>query len=125
MIRGLPGHLTSVTPHPPVARTATGDSASVDLKDYIGEVLVYLNVGTVAGTDTPTLTVALHDSANDSAFAALSPAVAFTAKTATGQQAISLDTRQCRRYLRAAYTISGTNPSFTFSVCVHGRKQAQ
>lgn len=78
-----------------------------------------LHIDTISGTSTPTITAKVADSADNVTFADLSGG-GFAAKTAIGSEQIA-GTGTVARYARAAYTISGTNPSFT-GVMVLARK---
>jgi hypothetical protein len=72
-----------------------------------------LQVTAVSGTASPTLTVKIQDSADNATFADM---VTFTAVVnTTGSQRLALPTI-VRRYVRTIWTITGTNPSFTFHV---------
>jgi hypothetical protein len=107
---------------PPAAKTATFNSAnSLDLKEYIGNVLITQDIGTTTGT-TPTLDGKIQDSADNSSFADVS-GYAFTQATAAGIANLNVDTRKVRRYIRYVGTIGGTTPSFTMSVTAYGQKQ--
>ena len=101
--------------HPTAARTATGQTSGIDLKDYDGDVVFLLD--SAAGTGTsPTLDVTIEDSADNSSFAAITDA-AFTQVTGTASaQKLVVNKDSARRYVRVKYTIGGTTPSFTFSV---------
>jgi len=101
--------------HPTAARTATGQTSGIDLKDYDGDVVFLLD--SAAGTGTsPTLDVTIEDSADDSSFAAVTDA-AFTQVTGTASaQKLVVNKDSARRYVRVKYTVGGTTPSFTFSV---------
>jgi len=101
--------------HPTAARSATGQTSGIDLKDYDGDVVFLLD--SAAGTGTsPTLDVTIEDSADDSSFAAITDA-AFTQVTGTASaQKLVVNKDSARRYVRVKYTIGGTTPSFTFSV---------
>ena len=101
--------------HPTAARTATGQTSGIDLKDYDGDVVFLLD--SAAGTGTsPTLDVTIEDSADNSSFAAITDA-AFTQVTTTASaQKLVVNKDSARRYVRVKYTIGGTTPSFTFSV---------
>lgn len=98
--------------NPLSAKTATGTGTQVDgTASTLGGASAYLHVTAKAGTDTPTLTVKVQHSADASTWADL---ITFSAVTAAnGYQRLSA-TGTVNRYLRAAWTISGTNPSFTF-----------
>jgi hypothetical protein len=116
-------NLTTITSHSGIAaRTATVTATGLDAKDYIGNLLIFQNVGTVSGT-TPTLDGKIQDSADNSSWADVSGAT-FTQVTASDSyQQINVDTRKARRYIRYVGTIAGTTPSFTMGVLIQGQKQ--
>lgn len=94
--------------------TATGTSAGVELDDK-GVVRLALVISAVSGT-TPSLTVAIqtsYDNGVTDAWRQVSSST-FPAQTATGTVRQSFG--GCDRFVRASYTISGTTPSFTFSI---------
>ncbi|MGA2332308.1 MAG: hypothetical protein ABSG75_11165 [Syntrophales bacterium] len=103
-------------------RTATGNGSGVDTLGYEGKLKITLDIGTVTGT-TPTLDVKIQDSADNSTFADLSPAVAFAQQNAAGINHLGLDIRTVRRYVRAVATLGGTSPNFNFAVLAYGQKQ--
>jgi hypothetical protein len=98
-----------VTLHASQARTSTGSGAAVFTKDA-GVVRLLLDVTAASGT-TPSMTVTLEQSRDGSTWRTVS---SFAAKTTTGQEALSAGGLD--RYIRVSWTISGTTPSFTFSV---------
>ena len=110
--------------HPTAARTATGQTSGIDLKDYDGDVVFFLD-SAAGGGSSPTLDVTVEDSADNSSFAAVSSgAVAFTQVTGTASaQAVSVNKDDARRYARIKYTIGGSSPTFTFSVNAIGLKK--
>jgi len=107
--------ISLIAGHPTAARTATGQTSGIDLKDYDGDVVFLLD--SAAGTGTsPTLDVTIEDSADNSSFAAITDA-AFTQVTGTASaQKLVVNKDSARRYVRVKYTLGGTTPSFTFSV---------
>ena len=110
---------------PVAAVTADGNGTGVDLIEYSGEIAIVADVSApVAGTD-PTLDLIVEDSADNSSFAALSPAVAFTQVTDTASvQKISLNKDEVRRYLRIRKDIGGTDsPQYLVSVKGYGLKR--
>ena len=115
--------LTLIAGHPTAARTATGQTAGIDLRVYDGDVVFVLDSAAGAGT-SPTLDVTIEDSADNSSFSALSGA-AFTQVTGTAAaQAVSVNKDDARRYVRIKYTIGGSSgQSFTFSVNGFGLKK--
>jgi hypothetical protein len=96
------------------AATATANDASVDNAASSSNGGVgHLHVTAASGT-TPTITVKIQHSANNSTWADL---VTFTqASAATGERIVVAAGTTVNRYLRAIYTIGGTDPSFTFTV---------
>ena len=119
------GKLNLIAGHPTAARTATGQTAGIDLRVYDGDVVFVLDSAAGAGT-SPTLDVTIEDSADNSSFAAISSgAVAFTQVTGTAAaQAVSVNKDDASRYVRIKYTIGGSSgQSFTFSVNAFGLKK--
>ena len=109
--------------HPTAARTATGQGSAVDIRDVEGDLAVTLDSAAGTGT-TPTLDVKLQDSDDGSTgWADVSGATFTQVAGVAAQQKITVDTNAMKRYVRAAYTIGGTTPSFTFSVNGLGRKK--
>lgn len=110
----------------PVSATATGNGTGFDLRTLgpgIGLALIHQSIGVVGGT-SPTYTGSIEDSADNSTFAALSPAQAFTQVTAsTNRQSMALDLRQVRRYIRHVQTVGGTSPTFLVSVVIVAQKE--
>ena len=73
-------------------------------------------MGAVSGT-TPTLDGKIQDSADGATFADVTGLTYTEVTVSTNAQAIQVDTRAVRRYVRYVGTIAGTTPSF--AVCVH------
>ena len=110
---------------PNAAVTADGNGTGVDLITLTGEIAIVCDVpAPVAGTN-PTLDLIVEDSADNSSFAALSPATAFTQVAAEASvQKISLNKDAVRRYLRIRKDIGGTdNPQYLVSVKAYGVKR--
>lgn len=109
--------------HPTAARTATGQGSSVDVRDVEGDLAIVLDSAAGTGT-TPTLDAKLQDSDDGSTgWADVSGATFTQVVGAAAQQKIVVDANAAKRYVRVAYTIGGTTPSFTFSVNALGRKK--
>lgn len=105
----------------PLAKTATFTAAAdIDLKDYVGTVMIVQDIGTVSGT-SPTLDGKMQTSTDDSTYADVTGAT-FTQATATEIASIQVDVRSVNRYLRYVGTIGGTSPSFIVGVTVIGQK---
>ena len=95
--------------------TATGNSTSTDngAGTTNGGGAIAIVTG-VSGTSTPTATIKIQHSTNDSTFVDL---VTFTNFTAVGSQVSEIASgTTINRYLRVNYTITGTNPSFNVIV---------
>lgn len=90
------------------ARTATGNGAVVEVGDK-GTARVLLDVTARSGT-TPTLDVVIQTSHDGTTWRT---AHTFTQVTAVGQQRVSVP---IDRFVRAAWTVGGTTPNFTFSI---------
>lgn len=98
----------------PAAVTATANGTGVDTQGY-DDAVVLLEVGAVTGT-TPSMTVKIQESDDNSTFADVTGAT-FTAVTAANNSQILRLTElnvTRKRYVRAVATISGTTPNFTF-----------
>jgi hypothetical protein len=107
--------LALIAGHPTAARTSTGQTSGIDLKNYDGDVVFLLD--SAAGTGTsPTLDVTIEDSADNSSFAAITGAAFTQVVDAASAQKLVVNKDSARRYVRVKYTITGTTPSFTFSV---------
>lgn len=100
-----------ITPVASAARTTSGNSGTLDAKDY-NSVDLFLDVTAASGT-TPSLAVTIEHSADGTTWVA-APGTAFGAKTAVSSERQSYDVQ--KRYWRVVWTITGTTPSFTFSV---------
>jgi len=97
--------------HPLAARTATGNGTSRDNTTATTAGGVgYLQVTTVSGT-TPSLTAVIQHSVDALTWVDL---ITFTAVTASNNAQRIAVTGTVNRHIRAAWTISGTGPSFTF-----------
>lgn len=102
---------------PSAAQTASGNQATPLDVSQMSELAVFLVVGAASGT-SPSLTVTIQDSPDGTNWAdAYSfPAVASAPSVLrAGWQDLKMS---LGRYLRAKWQISGTSPSFTFSVHV-------
>lgn len=97
------------TLHASAARTATGSGTGVELGDS-GALILTLDVTDASGT-TPSMTVSVETSEDNSTWRTLG---SFTAKTAAGAERKSFP--GVDQYARATWTITGTTPSFTFTV---------
>lgn len=98
--------------HPLQAETATNNGTAIDngASSSNGGV-ANLHVTAESGT-TPSITVKVQHSADNTTWADL---ITFNAATAIGGQNLPV-TGTVNRYVRAYWTISGTTPSFTFAL---------
>ena len=101
-----------ITLQPLGAVTATGSGSACDVSQYT-QALVTLDVTAVSGT-TPTMTVKIQTSDDGGTTWYDLPNASFTQATGATTQAIQIT--NFGDMLRAAYTVGGTTPSFTFSV---------
>lgn len=103
----------------PLAAEGTSNAGSASLDNAAASTAggsASLQVQTVSGT-TPSLTVKLQHSTDNSTWADVSGG-AFAATNTVDGQFIEF-TGTINRYLRIVSTISGTTPSFTYNVTVH------
>lgn len=105
---------------PSAARTASGSAESGDDWGEIDRVRAQLDVTAASGT-TPNLTVFVESTLDGTNWDVL-PGGTFAAKTAAGREVINLTSPVIARRLRVRWVITGTTPSFTFSVRLQGEK---
>lgn len=96
------------------ARTSNGTGSALQVEEFI-EGRVFLDVTAVSGT-TPSLTVRIEDSWDGSTWWNHTN---FSAVSAATQKAVSLTT--FGKYIRCKWNMTGTSPSFTFSVVFQGK----
>lgn len=98
------------------ARTATGSGTGIQLGAVLASQRLYANlhVFSVAGTSSPTLTVKVQSSP-DNTFASPTDQIAFTGATAINGQASSVLGAVTDQWWRVVWSITGTNPSFLFA----------
>lgn len=99
------------------ARTSTGVGTGQQIGAVSAAQRMYCNlhVFSIAGTSTPTITVKLQSSV-DNTFASPTDRIIFTASTALDSQHSSVLGAITDTWWRAVWTISGTTPSFLFNV---------
>lgn len=96
------------------AQTATGNGTSQDNSASTANgAVAHLHITAVSGT-TPSMTVIVQHSTNNSTWSTLG---SFSAATAVGSQTLQIS-GTVNRYVRASFTISGTTPSFTTLVAL-------
>ena len=98
------------------ARTTTGTSSGVNSPGGQDECSVLVAVTAVSGT-SPSATFTVEWSNDGTAWAKADPEDAFTAITAAANRVKTFKIRG--EYLRLAWAITGTTPSFTFSADVN------
>src|SRR5262245_1760890 len=101
---------------PSVARTAGGQGEGTSAAAGFREGNVLLDITAVSGA-APSLTVTVETSADGSNWFTHT---AFTAKTAAGRDILKLG--NLGSFARVSYAISGTTPSFSFSVVLDLKK---
>jgi hypothetical protein len=99
------------------ARTATGNGTGVQVGAVTAAQRMYANlhVLSISGTATPTITVKVQSSV-DNTFASPTDRIVFTAATTLQGQSGSVLGAVTDQWWRAVWTISGTSPSFLFAV---------
>lgn len=98
------------------AKTTSGQTGTLNV-GLLDQLNLLANVTAVSGT-TPSLTLSVEWSHNNgTTWFKADPADAFTAITATGAVAKRFTTKAL--WFRVVWTISGTTPSFTFTVDTH------
>ena len=107
---------------PADSRTATGNGAGFDVKDYVDQGKFILD--TEGGTGTaPTLDVKLQESDDNVTFSDI-PGEAFSlVTTAASTQTKHVAMDMLKQYIRAVATIGGTSPAFVCAVSMVARKQ--
>lgn len=104
-------------PTHPVAKTASFNSGSVDLQLF-KRALFVIDIGAVTGT-SPTLDGKLQESTDNSTFTDLAGTNVTLTQITTGNKLVTMEVRAdqvTKRYVRMAFTIGGTSPSFTMAV---------
>ncbi|MCX4752897.1 hypothetical protein [Kitasatospora purpeofusca] len=99
----------------PAARTASASSGPIAAAGQATTVLLGVHCTAASGT-TPTLDVALEESADGASWTAVTGSAAAQLTAAGNRVAFAAVTKN---YVRVAATIGGTTPSFTFSAAVH------
>ena len=106
--------------------TSTQLSASLDLTDYVGNVIVILHSEEGTGNADNTLNVQIKESATSGGTYTDITGVVFAEvdDTAGGSlQRIRLDADAVKGFIKANGVIVGTTPSFIYGISVIGRKQ--
>ena len=85
---------------------ASGNTESKDKSSYT-EAIFYIKVGTVGGSNTPTMTVQMQTSYDNVNWFDIESSVGITA---TGNNTVR--STNFGKYIRLKYTLTGTNPVF-------------
>jgi hypothetical protein len=106
--------------NPATARTSSGDGAAVEHVAVAAGQMLYasLHVLSIAGTDTPTLTVIVESDVDDQFDGSETTRISFDAATAVGGQWKSVAGAITDTFYRVSWTISGTDPSFLWVAAV-------
>lgn len=96
------------------ARTASGDSGTLDGWGVPSTLRIQLDVTAAAGTG-PTLDVVIEDTLDGINW---NTVATFAQKTAAGREVLNVTAPFSDR-LRVRWTVGGTAPSFTFSVTAY------
>jgi hypothetical protein len=104
---GLNSQQTSTT----INATETGATMLDNNVDRFNQAVILLNVTAVTG-DTPTLDLLVEHSVDNTTWLT---SATFAQKTGTGTELVTVATPFGSR-MRYSYTITGTNPDFTFTV---------
>ena len=105
------------------AVTSTATSSAIDLLEYDGDVLLVLDCAAGTGT-SPTLDVKITNSdASSGTYTDLSGATFTQVVDAASMQTLVINKDSAERYIKIVQTITGSSPSFTFSVNLIGVKK--
>ena len=105
------------------AVTSTATSSAIDLLEYDGDVLLVLDCAAGTGT-SPTLDVKITNSdASSGTYTDLSGATFTQVTDAASMQTLVINKDSAERYIKIVQTITGSSPSFTFSINLIGVKK--
>ena len=105
------------------AVTSTATSSAIDLLEYDGDVLLVLDCAAGTGT-SPTLDVKITNSdASSGTYTDLSGATFTQVVDAASMQTLVINKDSAERYIKIVQTITGSSPSFTFSINLIGVKK--
>ena len=97
--------------------SANHTSSATSLVDYEGDVLLVLNATAGSGTDTPTLTVRVKQNDTSAGSYDFITGAEFSPVTDTASvQKIVLNSNEIKRFIKINAIVSGTDPSFSYSV---------
>lgn len=98
--------------HAAGAEAASGQAAAVDIGTIRSALKLTLEITAITGTATPTLALVIDTS--PSGAGSWQTVGTFANQTAVGS--VELAVVGCRRYVRARWTLTGTDPVFTFAL---------
>jgi len=105
--------------------TTNTNTNTIDLAGYQGKLLLPVLVGTNTVGTSPSVTVNLYDSADNTNFATCNVNSNALTNIADSTNLV-IDTRSVRRYLKGVAVIGGTNsPAIPVSVSIVGQKRYQ
>ena len=105
------------------AVTSTATSSAIDLLEYDGDVLLVLDCAAGTGT-SPTLDVKITNSdASSGTYTDLSGATFTQVTDSASMQTLVINKDSAERFIKIVQTITGSSPSFTFSVNLIGVKK--
>lgn len=117
MIQDIPSLTTVLNLAAAASRATNLTGTGVDLQPYEGRVELILTSSAATAGTTPTLTVKVQDSANNSDFADVTGLVFTAVSDAASVQSMSINKPALRRYIRVVGTLGGTDsPAFTYAV---------
>ena len=105
------------------AVTSTATSSAIDLLEYDGDVLLVLDCAAGTGT-SPTLDIKITECATTGGtYTDLSGAAFTQVVDAASMQTLVINKDSAERFVKIVQTITGSSPSFTFSVNLIGVKK--
>ena len=105
------------------AVTSTATSSAIDLLEYDGDVLLVLDCAAGTGT-SPTLDVKITNSdASSGTYTDLSGATFTQVTDSASMQTLVISKDSAERFIKIVQTITGSSPSFTFSINLIGVKK--
>lgn len=97
--------------------SANHTSSATSLVDYEGDVMLVLNATAGSGSDTPTLTVRIKQNDTSAGSYDFITGAEFSPVTDTASvQKIVLNSNEIKRFIKINAIVSGTDPSFSYSV---------
>ena len=105
------------------AVTSTATSSAIDLLEYDGDVLLVLDCAAGTGT-SPTLDIKLTECATTGGtYTDLSGATFTQVTDSASMQTLVISKDSAERFIKIVQTITGSSPSFTFSINLIGVKK--